>query len=435
MSGMFEDRLAKTHVVGEDYADSMKLARPARPAPQSEPVSQPEFQPQQLQIPALDGIDPAVLMQAMAALQVQQQLAVQLQQQQSAPVQPQTEPAVEPVAEVEPQQAPVEAEHEEFETDGAECSAEPEVEDDFEPEPETLSSEPEHDEVGTLQRAGSSATSAPAQTSEAAEPTPQRDDPDDGEHVQSEPEPEPESAQESVVVEDDPQDEAESEQADLPQTRQQGENPWRSTAQSGQEQPDLVAMVVSAQPARTQVSAPLEWVGPNVAFEFPGDSSQVKVPRQLLAALRACLRPMGKDFADKVSISSLVTGFMLARLGLPATGADPNTEQAARAFAEMTPELSALEHRLEATTTALQELAGSVRSMERDTEAVRRSMDAVELSNAYLLTDRYSPISSRGTTGSTLEVQHPKVLGTRENLRKQAESQRNADKISDGRPW
>lgn len=285
--------------------------------------------------------------------------------------------------------------------------------------------EAERDAVG--QRGGSSAADNPDQQASAPEAMPQRDEPDEGEHASSQP------AEEEPVVEPEPEPEApepEPEPVQVDDELQVEPEPVESAEQ--RERYELPA------PHRPEGMEDLVWKH-TYAFRYeqaPQDAEDGKVkyshiktfPAELVDVLRLQLRPFGAEFADSISIPSLVTAFVAAQIGAD-LDVDEATMQATKAFRLLAPEIAALEQRLSGAEGELASMSKEVGGLRKEMRAVTEVLGSVELTNALLLADRFEAVIPPGSTVKTLELRHPKVLGARNTLRKAVKDQGEADKL------
>lgn len=274
------------------------------------------------------------------------------------------------------------------------------------------------------QTAGAGGASAP-------EAMPQRDEPDEGEHARSAPEEEV-----PVEVEAEQSAEEDGQGAEAQEPEPVAPEPEVDQDELDEPVPTLPTVTVPVQ-QMPEGAQPLEWSQAEASkgFSFDGEAVQLrKLPQQLIDVLRGQLMPFGAEFAQKISAPALVTAFICARLGVALPGSDGHTEQAVRAFAALSPELASLEHRVDSVDDALQQVVQVLTGLRKEVEVVGGVARVVEMSNAYLVTDRYEQIAPPGTTGATVQLRHPKALETRRSLAKQVSAQVGRDKVAEGRP-
>lgn len=271
----------------------------------------------------------------------------------------------------------------------------------------------------------------------APEAMPQRDEPDEGEHSSSA------EPQEEPVVEEGPQDEedlrtAEPEEDEEPvQEADEGPDPVEEEAQEAQASLEAPAARLTA-PRMPEGAEPLVWTK-NLGFGYRDSKGAAGTylrafPAELVEVLREQLAPFGPEFAKEASAPALVTAFVLARLGLTVPELDANTAQAVRAFALLSPELASLEQRVGDVGEGLVEVLRALQGLRRDVDAVGEVARVVEMTNAYVLTDRYEQVAPPQATAKDVELRHPRVLATRSGLAKQARAQHKAEVLREGRP-
>jgi hypothetical protein len=298
-------------------------------------------------------------------------------------------------------------------------------------------------EVRDLGEHGGGADGTPASSegrgdagASAAEPEPQRDDPDDGEHTDSTEE--QLAARARRLAELEPEGDAEP--AD--------EEEVRSAAQDA---------VVDAEAERQPVEGPkapeLELVDrvrkPEVAKRSGRQAFKrrlgfstgagvetltvTRFPQPFVDRLRQMLAPViGNEFAQAISAPALLTSFLMATLGVD-LDVDENTAAAAEAFRTSEPRISAVEDKIDGVLENIDQLAGAMRlSLTRISETANVA-DAMEFGLAYLVADRVVGLSTLDTDETNVDVAQKKVLAARQRIRARTKEQRTIEKQQDGR--
>lgn len=287
--------------------------------------------------------------------------------------------------------------------------------------------EAEREAVGT--HGGSSGSGGEQAAASTPDAMPQRDEPDEGEHSSSRAEPEPEPPVEEEVPDEDLQTTEPEEDDSDPVAEEAAE------AQEALEQPTFRLTA----PRLPEGAEPLVWKT-NLGFGYDGIKEKKKsvylraFPVDLVNVLREQLAPFDEEFAREASAPLLVTAFVLARLGLTLPGLDENTRQATRAFAQLSPELASLEQRVDDVGAGMVEVLRVLQGLRRDVDAVGEVARTVEMTNAYVLTDRYEQVAPPQATAKDVELRHPKVLSTRMNLAKQVRAQHKLEVQRQGSP-
>lgn len=194
------------------------------------------------------------------------------------------------------------------------------------------------------------------------------------------------------------------------------QEPQEAALRPGPAAPGPEGYIASDRPTPGQL---LEFVP--VGFSHEGEDTVLKkFPKPLVERLREMLAGhVGREFADKCSTSALVTAFMVAKLGISYT-TDANTTRAMHAFRELEPQLSVLENNTAEMYEGLQQLGAVVRAMGSRLREVGDSLEGVELSNAYLVMSRLVGLNTDTATERNLEVDQPRVLVAREQIRSRA---------------
>lgn len=268
-------------------------------------------------------------------------------------------------------------------------------------------------------------SSAPAESvQESAEPTPQQDDPDDGEHASSEP------AEEPIP------DEPEEEEDEGPEEQQEEDEPEEPPAEEPEPEPQEAPAPVeraprepSKQPARrpgaqAEVSRFDFENSDNADDKRPGSVTFKKFPVRLVDGLRSTLAAhLGEDEAASLGSQAVVAAFVSAKTGLD-VGLDPSSRRAAEAFAANDPGMLGVLHETGALREDFDELVRRIGPMIRRVAEISTAMDAIELSNAFALTDRYDNVTTPQTRSHEIDLEHPKVLATRDRVASAAADQR-----------
>lgn len=254
----------------------------------------------------------------------------------------------------------------------------------------------------------------------APEPTPQRDDPDEGQHTRSEQESDP------ATVSADAEDEHAAVVDDVaPVTAAETEE----TAQVVVGDPKIEFDVPFAtdEPSLRR----LEGEGDAGAtfqertrFTFPqpqsGKSSvQMKTfPVELVDRLREDLARMtNASFAEQISAPAIVTAFLLAQLGFDTEGFDVNTATAVTAFRKLDQRLGALEDGLGVVEARTQFVAKDIDAMKRLMVDLCNVIGRLEHVGAFLVHQRVAPEAFEGMTPSMLDITDDPYLATRARIR------------------
>lgn len=265
-----------------------------------------------------------------------------------------------------------------------------------------------------------------------AEPVPQRDDPDDGEHT--------DSTDEEVAA---------RARASQPEPADQPDEPEKQSEDG--------AVEVVSEPEDTQVAAEVPEPEPTQpvnmrqalagitvneprAFQKTGFSSGgvettvvKRFPVPLVDRLRLSLAPaVGGEFAEALSAPALLTAFLIAKTGVE-LDVDPNTAVAVEIFRQVDPRLLAVENKIDEVMDDVSRLADAMKlGLQRigDTGTV---VDALEFSTAYLIADRVAGLTTTDTNETNVDVTQKKALTARENIRKRAKAQRTIERQRDGR--
>lgn len=259
-----------------------------------------------------------------------------------------------------------------------------------------------------------------------AEPLPQRDDPDDGEHASSQIEDDKLAAED---VEPEPALEEEPEEISEPES-----DPI--------EEPDASESEVSgagesqrARPVRKAASAPQpSGFTRGVAFSHSSEEVVLKrFPKELADRLRQLAAvSLGESFAGELSLTQLVAAFVASRLGEPFE-TDGNTEQVVAAFREDDPRLSVVEDRTGDLLSDMDALRRDVARMRETLGEVSLTGESVQMGVSYLLVDRTLGVNTDGLTPGSIDVDQPRVLEATDNIRRRTKQQRSARMVREGR--
>lgn len=267
-------------------------------------------------------------------------------------------------------------------------------------------------------------------TGATAEPVPQRDDPDDGEHTDStdeevaararaaRPEPaeqpaEPEKGSEEAEVAPEPSEESVA--AETPETKV--EQPANLRQQ--------LAGITASEPRAFQ----------KTGFSAGGVETTVvkRFPVPLVDRLRLTLAPVvGGEFAEALSAPALITAFLVAKTGVE-LDVDPNTAVAVDIFRQVDPRLLAVEDKIDGMMDDVSRLADAMKLGLQRIGDTGNVVDALEFSTAYLIADRVAGLTTTDTNETNVDVTQKKALTARENIRKRAKAQRTIERQRDGR--
>lgn len=271
----------------------------------------------------------------------------------------------------------------------------------------------------------------------AAEPEPQRDDPDDGEHTDSTEQEVAARLQRAAAAADEeeqqnqqPEEPAEEpvEPAELPEAEDEDEQAIAAEPKAAQKPLNVkqqLAQIKGSEPRTVQ----------KTGFST-GDVETLTVtrfPQALVDRLRLSLAPsVGGEFAEALSSGALITAFLIAKTGVE-LDVDANTRVAVDVFRQVDPRLLAVENKLDEVMSDVSQLANAMKlSLNRVSETAN-VVDGMEFSVAYLIADRVAGLTTTDIDETNVDVAQKKVLTARENIRKRAKAQRTIEKQRDGR--
>ncbi|WP_143736579.1 hypothetical protein [Plantibacter flavus] len=261
-----------------------------------------------------------------------------------------------------------------------------------------------------------------------ADPQPQRDDPDDGEHTDSTEEAVAARAPVPVVV-----DESQS----APETGDEAMDVTEAAEETQEPLDELNS--TSGDSARIEPRVKELGSQPRV-FQRIGfssgdvDVSQVgRFPQPLIDHLRASLAPsVGADFAQAISSTALLTAFISAKTGF-VLEVDPNTAVAIDVFRQVDPRLLSVEDRMEAMASDMALMSTQLLKHVEQAKASTQIIEALEYSNAYIIADRVAGISTNDTDEHTVDVTQKRVVIARDTIRKSAAGHRKIERERSGR--
>jgi len=270
----------------------------------------------------------------------------------------------------------------------------------------------------------------------APEAAPQTDEIDDGEHTESVVVAAAEPAQEGARVEKPAQPAGRPQEA--PQAPESAE-----AAPEAQEEVGTAAEAAAgpqeaeAGPrprAETAQEAVEGGFDRNVGFKHAGETVQLgKFPKALITAIADRLKILSGDQETPYN-APLVTGYLLASLGLDPSGYDANTRLVAQLFAAgESPRLGAIEEALGELSGMLGRLGAGQRSQTKALKETAEAVEAVSLAQAYLLSDRLEGIGKDVTSGAAADLQGKQPTATLENMRRTARQRIKDRDISEGR--
>lgn len=265
-------------------------------------------------------------------------------------------------------------------------------------------------------------SSAPVESvQESAEPTPQQDDPDDGEHTSSEapeePEPPAEEDEEPAV------EEAEEEPEPAPDPESE-EEPFDEPSEPEAPAPEPRAKQPKQASRRpgTQVEVS--------AFDFVGAEEKgrsvtfKKFPVALVDGLRSSLAAhLGAEEAGALGAQAIVTAFVSAKTGLD-VGLDASSKRAAEAFAANDPGMLGVMEETQGLRSDFDELVTRLGPMITRVREMSVAMEAIELSNAFLIADKYDLITPPSARSHEIDMQDPRVQAARDRIASEAADQR-----------
>lgn len=255
----------------------------------------------------------------------------------------------------------------------------------------------------------------------APEPTPQRDDPDEGQHTRSEQEPD------AATASAEADEEHAAETADEVVATTAAETEEAAPVAVRDSETDLDVAFAMDEPSLRR----LEGEGDagvifqeRTRFTFPqpqsGKSSvQMKTfPVELVDRLREDLARMtNTSFAEQISAPAIVTAFLLAQLGFDTEGFDVNTATAVTAFRKLDQRLGALEDGLGVVEARTQFVAKDIAAMKRLMVDLCNVIGRLEHVGAFLVHQRVAPEAFEGLTPSMLDITDDAYLATRARIR------------------
>jgi len=292
--------------------------------------------------------------------------------------------------------------------------------------------------------AGSSTSGAAVNGSAGAEPVPQRDDPDEGEHS--------DSTEAQAIVR--AQKAAQASRRVSTEVIHVDAEPELKLAppapiQEYVDEPAPIAVEVeSLAPENHYANREHKGISGNspTVFQKVGfsvgkgpDGKDLPTlivkpfPQVLVDRLRMALVPAaGGTFADALAAPALITAFLMAKTGID-LDVDPNTAIAVDIFRQVDPRLLAVEEKIDELMSSISKMTGDVKSsvvLARSTSAV---VEGMEFATAYLLADRVVGLTTSDVNEATVDVTQPKVLAARESIRKRSGAQRTLEKQREGR--
>lgn len=252
-----------------------------------------------------------------------------------------------------------------------------------------------------------------------AAPTPQRDEPDEGEHTDSTEEqiaaraardtaaPVEESPTAGDIVERAP---AEQEQAEEP-------------APEPEKQPDLADLL-----ATSQGSSPRTYKRVGASYGKVSMTNVKRFPQPAVDRVRAMLALVaGGEFAESISAPSLLTAFIMANTGLE-LDVDENTAAAVDAFRENDPRMVDVEDKLDLALENINQLGRAMNIGLRRIGETGHIVDELEFGMAFLVADRVVRLATPETDETNVDIVQKKSLVVRERMRSQTKAQRTIEK-------
>lgn len=279
---------------------------------------------------------------------------------------------------------------------------------------------------------GGAAEGSPADAhgdaSSSAEPVPQRDEPDDGEHTDST---EQEVAARAAPTAEEPVEKA-SEPEEVPAEAEAPVEP--------DEELDEIPEPVAKEPLSTKKQLAAIAGSEPRTFQKTGFSSGgvetvlvKRFPQPLVDRLRLSLAPaVGGEFAEALSAPALITAFLMAKTGVE-LDVDANTAVAVDVFRQVDPRLLAVEDKIDEVMNDVSQLADAMKISLKRIADTGNVVDGMEFSVAYLVADRVAGLTTADTDETNVDVTQKKVLTARENIRKRSKAQRTIEKQRDGR--
>jgi hypothetical protein len=275
----------------------------------------------------------------------------------------------------------------------------------------------------------------------AAEPAPQRDDPDDGEHTDS-----TEQAVEARAAAAAAKAAAQAEDEDPEPEVLPTEVTVEDEVTVEEDEADDVAEIMSqlaAEEKKTQsvrqVLADIPGSSPRT-FQKTGFSSGgvetlsvTRFPQPLVDRLRLALAPaVGGEFAEALSSAALITAFLIAKTGLE-LDVDANTSVAVDVFRQVDPRLLAIEEKMDETMSDVLKLADAMKLSLKRISDTAKVVDTLDFSMSYLIADRVAGLTTTDTDETNVDVAQKKVLVARERIQKRAKEQRQIERERAGR--
>lgn len=261
-----------------------------------------------------------------------------------------------------------------------------------------------------------------------AEPTPQRDDPDEGEHT--------DSTQEQVAARAARRVENDAESKD----DSQEQPPVDAPAEPAASELELPAPVhrepVDVKKVLAETTGSEPRVFRRTAFSA-GDGidelTLTRFPRVAVDRLRLLLAPtLGGEFSESMSAPALVTAFLVAYAGVE-LDLDENTTAAADAFRRSDSRVSTIEDKIDLTLDRLLEVAAIAQRSDERSRQTAGVVDALDFGVSFLVTDRVAGLTTADMNETNVDVTSKKVLVARDTIRARTKQQRTIEKQRDGR--
>jgi len=289
------------------------------------------------------------------------------------------------------------------------------------------------------------------------EPVPQRDEPDDGEHT--------DSTEDDVTVRARAAHEATAAQAAQAARSQRdallAEAQQKAAADADRELNDIVndanahddaatiLATATARSAAASLAKPVQGVHETLVgirgsdprmYEKTGFSAGgtemltvKRFPQVLIDRLRLTLAPVvGGEFAEALSAPALISAFLIAKTGVE-LDVDANTAVAVDVFRQVDPRLLAVEEKIDEVIIGVAQLANAMNLGLERIGQTGKIVEGVELSQAYLIADRVSGLTTSDVDETNVDVTQKKVLAARHNIRMKTRAQRVIDQQREGR--
>lgn len=294
------------------------------------------------------------------------------------------------------------------------------------PETDTCGSgELEHQDIPTAQRGGSASGPTPAGEAASGESVPAEID----------------DVAEPAALDDPELDAPEAAPAAEPVLEPEAEDQVPTSLQKTDHQ-EAVQAAASAPAKGGSGGADLL---PNSGFRLSGSKPHIRaLPEEIITVLReqlrsAAVRELGvsdqaaRDFSERLSQGTLVTGFLLAQLDLR-MDADPATMRAAELFRSRDPLLGSVVSRMEELEHTGQRHEVTLGTLRDELRQVRQTAAVIEQAVAYFIADRTENFLRGQHDIREAPITHRSSLFVRDKIREETQKQQRIERDREGRP-